>query len=121
MATSRRVRRKLHRQSLIDVLYGLSVSYIWRARFHEAGLGVELLVDATTLDDVPPAVNHAVRQGHLRYRAARAPHEWTHGWRGYEGYVMFRLRAEEFPGIVAFSANNPATIHGRPQRSPAPA
>lgn len=114
MATSRRVRRKLHRQSLIDVLFGLSISYIWRARIYEAGLGVELLVDSSTLDDLPTAVLAAVRRGRLRYRASWVPHEWTSGWQGYEDQVMFRLRAEEFPELEAFSANNPEAIYGRP-------
>ena len=119
MATNRRIRRKLHRQALTDVLFGASVSYVWRARLYEAGVGVELLVDASTLDDVPSSVHDAVRRGHLRYRAARVPHEWTRGWAGYDAYVMFRLRAEEFPDVVGFSANNPATIYGRPRQSPA--
>ena len=118
MATSRRVRRKLHRQCLTDVLYGVSVSYVWRARLYEAGLGVELPVDASSLDDVPVPVRDAVRRWGLRYRAARVPHEWTRGWQGYEAYVMFRLRADEFPDVVGFSANNPATIYGRPQQAP---
>jgi hypothetical protein len=120
VATSRRVRRKLHRQALTDVLYGLRVSYVWRARLYEAGAGVELLVDPSILDDVPPPVQAAVRRGRLRYRTSRVPHEWTRGWGGCEAYVMFRLRAEEFPDIVGFSATNPATIYGRPQRAPAP-
>ena len=76
MAINRRIRRKLHRQALTDVLFGASVSYVWRARLYEA----ELLVDTSTLDDVPSSVHDAVRRGHLRYRAARVPHEWTRGW-----------------------------------------
>jgi len=119
MATSRRIRRKLHRQVLTDVLFGVSVAYVWRARLYDACVGADLLVDASTLDDVPSSVHDAVRRGHFRYRAARVPHEWTHGWQGYEAYVMSRLRAEEFPDVVGFSANNPATIYGRPQQPPA--
>ena len=116
MATRRRVRRKLHRRSLIDVLFGLSTSYVWRARIYEAGLGAELLVDGSTLDDLPAPVLAAVRRGRLRYRAAWVPHAWTRGWQGYEDQIMFRLRAEEFPEVEAFSANNPEAIYGQPQR-----
>ena len=118
MATNRRIRRKLHRQALTDVLFGASVSYVWRARLYEAGVGVELLVDASTLDDVPRASTTPCAAD-TSDTEPHGCHEWTRGWQAMTRTVMFRLRAEEFPDVVGFSANNPATIYGRPRQSPA--
>src|SRR5689334_20429521 len=120
MATARRIRRKQHRLALTDVLAGISLSYPWRARLYEAGVGVEFVVDAHVLDaDVPLAVRRAVARQRLRYRAAWVPHAWTSGFEEYADpeYVMFRVAAIEFPEVVAYSANSRATIYGRPRAS----
>jgi hypothetical protein len=111
MATNRRIRRKRHRAALAEILYAISVSYVWRMRLYEAGRGVELVLNARTLDDVPAAVLDTFRRHGLEYRAAWVPQSWTSGWEGYEHCLMFRVAAAEFPGIVAFSANNPDTIY----------
>lgn len=111
MATNRRIRRKRHRAALPDVLYGVSVSYVWRMRLYEAGCGVELVVNERTLDDVPAYVLDSVRRHGLEYRAAWVPYGWTSGWEGYENCLMFRVAAAEFPNVAAFSANNPETIY----------
>lgn len=120
MATNRRIRRKRHRAALADVLYALSVSYVWRTRLYEAGRGVEFVLNARTLDDAPAAVLGRVRRHRLEYRAAWVPHSWTPGWEGYEHCLMFRVVAAEFPGIAAVSANNPDTIYppGHPLQKP---
>lgn len=107
MATNRRIRRKRHRAALADVLYGISVSCVWRTRLYEAGRGVELALNAQTLDDVPACLLGTVRRHRLAYRAAWVPHSWTSGWKGYEDCLMFRVAAAEFPDVAAFSANNP--------------
>jgi hypothetical protein len=120
VATNRRIRRKRHRAALADVLYGISVSYVWRMRLYEAGCGVELAVNARTLDDVPAWLLGMVRRHRLEYRAAWVPDSSTSGWEGYEGYLMFRVAAAEFPNVATFSANNPETIYppGHPLREP---
>lgn len=120
MATNRRIRRKRHRAALADVLYAVSVSYVWRTRLYEAGRGVAFVLNARTLDDVPAAVLGRVRRHGLEYWAAWVPHSWTPGWEGYEHCLMFRVAAAEFPGIAAVSANNPDTIYppGYPLRKP---
>jgi hypothetical protein len=115
MARNRRISKKLHHRCLDEVLYAISVSHVWRARLYEAGVGREFSIDGEALDDVPPSVARTVKRYALRYVASWVPHTWTRGWEGHEDRIMFRLRAAEFPQIVAFSANNPWTIYGRPR------
>lgn len=118
MASCRRIRRKQHRQALTDVLAAVSLSYPWRARLFEGGLGVEHPVDATSLDgEVPAAVRRAVARRRLRFRAAWVPHAWTRGFEEFPEpeYLMFRVAAVEFPQVVAYSANSRAAIYGRPR------
>lgn len=98
----------------MDVLYGISASYAWRARLYQAGVGTEFVLDARKLDDLPEEVRADVRRYGLRYAAAWVPHEWTRGWAGYEGHIMFRVRPLGFPELAEYSANNPETIYGRP-------
>ena len=114
MGQFRRISKKRHRAHLVDVLFAVSTSYVWRARLVEAGMGRELVVDAATLGDVPAELRRAARRWRLRYVAAWIPHEWTRGWRGYEDMYMFRVRAAEFPEVADYSANNPGTIYARP-------
>lgn len=117
MATNRRIRRKQHRLALTDVLAAVSLSYPWRARLHESGLGVEHPVDAMDLDrEIPSRVREAIRRQRLRYRAAWVPQAWTRGFEDYPEpeYLMFRVVAVEFPDIVAYSANGRASLLGRP-------
>ena len=120
MATNRRIRRKRHRAALADVLYEISVSYVWRMRLYEAGCEVELTVNARTLGDAPAWLLGRFRRQRLEYRAAWVPYSWTSGWEGYEDCLMFRVAAAEFPDVAAFSANNPETIYppGHPLREP---
>jgi hypothetical protein len=111
---SRRISKKRHREFLIDVLAAISLSYVWRARLYEAGIGHEFLLTAETLDDVPPETRALVRRYNLKYRGAWVPHAWTHGWEDTPGMIMFRVQAVAFPELVEFSANNPAAIYGQP-------
>ena len=114
MGQSRRISKKRHREYLVDVLAGISLSYVWRARLYEAGMGHEFLLTAETLDDVPPATRAVLRRYNLKDRAAWVPHAWTRGWDETPDMVMFRVQAVEFPALVEFSANNPAAIYGQP-------
>ena len=114
MGQSRRISKKRHREYLIDVLAGVSLSYVWRARLYEAGIGREFVLTAQTFDDVPTETRALMRRYGLRYRAAWVPHAWTKGWADKADMIMFRVQAAEFPELVEFSANNPATIYGKP-------
>lgn len=102
-----RIRKKLHKRYLIDVVSDISQSPWWRQRLFAAEVGQQLAIANPTNEEIPAFLQKILRRYRLSYQVAKVPHSQTKGWFGYEDCVMFRFEATEFPTVHDFSANNP--------------
>ena len=108
----RRLRKKVHRRYLIDVLAEASVRSHWRRGLLLGAPGVELRIDARSHDELPRWLVRAIRRYGLSYRVRVVTSDDAPEWReqAAAGMVLFRFEASEFPQVHATSANNPAVV-----------
>jgi hypothetical protein len=108
---NRRIRKKLHRRFLCDVVCDASQSSAWRRRlFDEPSATLE--IGPRHSEGLPARLARAIRRHDLHYTVRVVDGAHAPGWREYadDGCVLFRFEAREFPEVHAFSANNPAVV-----------
>jgi hypothetical protein len=103
-------RQELHRRYLFDITYEVSTTPTWRRALFAGGGGATFRVDAVTSRTLPRWLRRVLRRHRLAYDVTCVAQADTEGWEGYEGCIIFRFEAAEFPDIVTTSANNPDSI-----------
>lgn len=103
-------RRRLYERFTPAIVEHVSLSSRWRRRIFDSNFGTEFEITGVNDEGMDCELGEALRKHELVFFVSKVPHSQTIGWEGYEGYVMFRFRAAEFPDICSFSANNPDSI-----------
>jgi hypothetical protein len=105
----RRLRKKLHRRYLFDVVADVSQLPHWRRRLF-AAVDAVCEIDALHCDHLPASLARTIRRHRLSYSVRVANSAEAVEWRdeATAGWVIFRFGAREFPEVHASSANNPA-------------
>ena len=106
---NKRIRKKVHKRHLVDVVYGISISPAWRKKLFEADYGNEFLIacHTTSRNEIPEYLRKQLCRYKLRYRVSKVSIENASGREDYEIYTIFKFEADEFSDIYDFSANNP--------------
>ena len=109
---NKRIRRKVHKRCLCEVVYGISVTSEWRKRLFESTNGTKFKIDRQSIikAKVPKALQYVVCRYGLRFYVSAIVEEEIPGWEGYPGCIMFKFAVVEFPDIYDYSANNPEVI-----------
>ncbi|SET40463.1 hypothetical protein [Paenibacillus sp. NFR01] len=105
----KRVRKKLHKKYLVDIVYEMSISSSLRKKLFNGSN--KLTVDSNNLHDVLSYIKQRIKRYDLRYYVSVVPHSETVGWEDWgDDQVYFKFESVEFPYINLFSANNPNVI-----------
>ena len=105
----KRFRKKIHRNYLDEVVELSQLSF-WRKLLFEAEFGEKFAIDSKTTEGIPEELQKLLRRYQLSYYISKVPHEQTPEWRGWEGFVLFKVEASEFPSVGVVCANNPEII-----------
>lgn len=103
---NKRIKKKLHKRYLVDVVYEISISSFWRNR---------LFTTTEPLDIGPMKHNElsnelikTIYRYKLEYQVFVVPHSEAKGWEDWDNeLVYFRFEAKADAATYAFSANNP--------------
>ena len=99
----RRVRKKLYKNHLYNLIYDVSLDAIWRKQLFNAPVGKRFLVTEVVLPRLSEELRNAVQQKGLNFTV------FNEGWTD-DGFVVFGFSCIEFPYIIAYSTNNPEVI-----------
>lgn len=99
----RRVRKKLYKNHLYNLIYDVSLDAIWRERLFNAPSGERFLVAEGDLPRLSEELRNAVQQKSLNFTV-------FNDGRTEDGFVVFGFSCIEFPYIIAYSTNNPEVI-----------
>jgi hypothetical protein len=107
----KRLRKKLHKIHLIDVVYNVSVSPIWREKLFKSVLYKKYIIDKKRNEGTSNRLKKILVNANLRYYVSIIPHEEAYGWHDWKSsHIYFKFESVEFPNIKDFSANNPEVI-----------
>ncbi len=107
----KRIKLKLHKRYLIDVVYEVSVSSFWREKLFKSEINKKYTIDRFHIEDFYKETKNVVINYNLRYYVSIIPQEEAYGWQDWDSsQVYFKFEAVRFPNIKDFSANNPKVI-----------
>lgn len=99
----KRLRKKLHKKYLYDVIYEISVSSYWREKIINLSPVESLVLNKKTVDYVPTYLSNVIRKYSLSYMISRLAHP--------NGQIIFIFMAEAFPDqVYGCSYNNPNVV-----------
>ena len=101
-----RIEKKLHKKFLMDVVYQISLSSLWRKRLFEAEAGTKFLISAEIISELPKYVKNAIVKYKLRYLVAKIEGQIPEKDFYYDGGVYFKFEAAKFPTMAEYSFNN---------------
>jgi len=107
----KRIRKKLHKNHLIDVVYSVSVSPIWREQLFKSVQYKKYIIDKKHYEGVTNQLKKIIFKRSLRYFVSIIPQHEAYGWEDWDStQIYLKFESIEFPNLVDFSANNPEVI-----------
>ena len=104
----KRIRKKLHKRYLGELVYYISISAYWRKKLM-GETETRMLVNSSTLK-ISCELNSLIRRYDLNYYVSTVPHSKTIGWEDWgEDFIYFKFEASEFPAVQSYSVNNRRT------------
>ncbi len=116
---NKRIRRKIHKRILYDVLIEVSISHHWRELLFKSKDGEKFLIDSQSPTTEPSLkrLHRSLARYNLKYFVSKVskedePQRANHKWDDlfFDGGVYFKFEAKEFPEVFDFSINNPNSI-----------
>lgn len=107
---NKRIRRKVHKKCMFDVIYDISISHLWRKKLFESKEGEKFQVDRLSSFPEPglKRLHRILCRYNLKYYVSKVPDQEGPKWDWTEkGFVYFKFQSVEFPEIFDFSSNNP--------------
>lgn len=106
----KRLRKKIHKRYLEDIVYEVSVSPFWRKKLFSNKQEL-ILIEQFSTRDLSHYLKKQVITYQLRYYFSVVLHDAAKGWEDWDtSQIYFKFVAVEFPDIQAFSANTPEVI-----------
>ncbi|MBP0726134.1 hypothetical protein J5Y03_13205 [Bacillus sp. RG28] len=107
----KRHRKKLHKNHLIDLVYSVSVSKIWREKLFNSVRYKKYIIDKSQYEGISHQLKKIIINSNLRYFVSIIPQHEAYGWEDWDSsQIYFKFESIEFPNLVDFSANNPEVI-----------
>ncbi|RAT96277.1 hypothetical protein ASG16_019280 [Brevibacillus sp. Leaf182] len=108
---NKRLRKKIHKQLLVDICFEISVSAYWRKKLKHTPFHVPIIINVSNSMYLPSELCQKIRQSNLKYFVKKLPYLFTHDFGYYpDNYVFFCFTPLEFPRVKQLSVNNPATM-----------
>lgn len=116
---NKRIRRKIHKRILYDVIYEVSISHLWRGLLFKSKDGEKFLIDSQSPITEPSLrrLHRSLARYHLKYFVSKVskedePQKTNPKWADlfFDGGVYFKFEAKGFPEVFDFSINNPDSI-----------
>lgn len=104
---SRRLRKKLHKQWLQDLLIDASQHSRWREKLFAAEAYTPFPINEKTCSGLPQGTVESIKKYGLRYVVARVPSSEAESWLSEGGSLIFKFWAEDLPELKMFSGNDP--------------
>lgn len=105
----KRIKNKLHKKYISDVVYDVSTSSYWRKRIFETNESHQ--INKIEITDISDDLIIVINRYDLQYRVFKVPFSEAVGWEDWDrDLVYFRFEAVCEPPICLFSANNPNII-----------
>lgn len=99
-----RLKKKLHKKYLADLILDVSLSSFWRKRLFEAAYGEKFFISSVTVEGISLEFQKIVHRYRLSYKVFALKDE------AEDGYVIFKFEATKFPKINGWSTNNITVI-----------
>jgi hypothetical protein len=109
---NKRIRRKVHKHYLVDVVYEISTSSAWRQKLFKADYGTKFTITYHRTDkvDIPQSLYRVLCRYKLKYLVSKVSLAEAVGWENYENCIIFKFQSAEFSDIHSYSANNPEIV-----------
>jgi hypothetical protein len=110
---NKRIRRKIHKRTLYDVIYEVSISHLWRELLFNSKAGEKFLIDSQSPTTEPSLrrLHRSLARYNLKYFVSKVSKEDEPHWEEFlDDSIYFKFEAKEFPEVFDFSINNPDSI-----------
>lgn len=106
---NKRIRRKVHKLYLYDVISDVSISHFWREQLFKSKDGEKLLIDNRSYktDRRLRYLHRILCRYSLKYYVSKISNEDGPKWKEDSDSIIFKFEAVEFPEIYDYSDNNP--------------
>lgn len=106
---NKRLRKKLHKKYLEDVVCEISLSSFWRKKLFEESADVKILISPKNLNELPEYIKYQIGRFKLQYFFYKTD-EILDKDVYYDGGVFFKFEAVKFQSIWNYSFNNIGVI-----------
>ena len=102
---NRRIKKKLHKKYLNDILCDISLDKFWRRRLFESEVGETFLISRKTIDELPLYLQNIFKKNNLKY-LVRVLDDDSQKYGFDEGLIIFEVSAADIRSLKAYSGNS---------------
>lgn len=106
---NKRIGKKLHKKYLVDIVFDISLSPLWRKRLFESNYGDKFIIGYQNLNEIPQYVKKPIARYKLKYFVYKTE-EILDEDIYYEGGIFFKFESVKLKGIMNYSFNNTDVI-----------
>lgn len=108
----KRLRKKIHKLYLIEVVYAVSVSSIWRKMMFQSVRGKRHYINKINSNRIDKPLKSIINRYNLRYSVSIIPYEEAvREWDDLgSSQAYFKFESVEFPNLVDYSADRKSVV-----------
>ena len=103
---NKRLKRKLHKEYLLSIVYAISTSSYWRKLLLESGSIQTYEINSNRINEIESYTANLIRKYNLKYCVSVIKESDSVEFQS----IVFKFWAKEFPKLEAESYNNPEVI-----------
>ena len=104
MALKKRLKKKIHKRFIEDIVYEISITNQWRNAIFNLSQNQHLLINKDSVLPLPPYIEPFIRKYNLQYAVSvveKCPENFD------DDLVIFKFSPKIFPDVKRYSGNNP--------------
>lgn len=106
----KRLKRKLHKMYISEIVCDISQNNIWRKKLFESESGTKFFISQENLNDITKYIRSYILRYNLKYYVWKVEGEVNDWDFYYEGGILFKFQSVEFEDIYDYSFNNTSVI-----------
>ena len=106
----KRLKKKLHKKFLSDIVCDISQSSLWRARLFQSPYNIRFLICIENLKELSVYIRNPILKYNLRYYVSKIEgtvDEWDFY---YDSGELFKFEAVKYGSVYGYSFNNTEVI-----------